>query len=306
MKLHEETTNKKAIRSFYTLETRFINKHGYKYDYSLVKYKNNNTKIEIICKEHGVFTQTPGSHLNNGCPKCVGLQRKTTNEFILDAIAVHKNKYDYSLVDYKNNRTKIHIICKEHGIFKQTPNDHLTGYGCYECGKLVTSRSNTTEFIEKANIKHNQLYDYSLVDYKNNYTKINIKCNKHGVFEQKPQDHLNGNGCPLCAGERTKYEKYKGKPTILYYIRISEVYWKIGLTQATIEKRFNKELGSNIKIETIFTKMYEDGWEAYLIEQKILKDTNHLMIKKKDSPIKGGWTEVRITDIFDYISLEVH
>ena len=198
------------------------------------------------------------------------------------------------------------LYVKKHGIFKQTPNDHLTGYGCYECGKLVTRSSNTTEFIEKANTKHNQLYDYSLVDYKNNYTKINIKCNKHGVFEQKPNDHLTGYGCSLCAGERTKYEKYKDKPTILYYIRISEVYWKIGLTQATIEKRFNKELGSNIKIETIFTRVYEDGWEAYLIEQKILKDTNHLMIKKKDSPIKGGWTEVRITDIYDYISLEVH
>ena len=92
MKLHEETTNKKAIRSFHTLETRFIKKHGYKYDYSLVKYKNNHTKIEIICKEHGVFTQIPNSHLNNGCPKCVGLQKKTTNEFIVDAIAVHKNK----------------------------------------------------------------------------------------------------------------------------------------------------------------------------------------------------------------------
>ena len=45
--------------------------HGNKYDYSLVKYVNANTKIEIVCPQHGSFWQIPNYHLSgNGCPKC--------------------------------------------------------------------------------------------------------------------------------------------------------------------------------------------------------------------------------------------
>lgn len=44
--------------------------HGNKYDYSKVVYVNNNTKVEIICPEHGSFFQRPNDHLKkNGCPK---------------------------------------------------------------------------------------------------------------------------------------------------------------------------------------------------------------------------------------------
>jgi hypothetical protein len=57
-----------------TLE-EFISKakeiHISKYDYSLVKYINTQTKVKIICPVHGIFHQTPHKHLSgNGCPKC--------------------------------------------------------------------------------------------------------------------------------------------------------------------------------------------------------------------------------------------
>ena len=97
--------------------------HGDKYDYSKVEYVNSRTKICIICPQHGEFWQTPNAHLmKEGCPKCKGenvskVNRRTTNEFIEKAKKVHGDKYDYSKVDYKNNSTKVCIICPIHGEF---------------------------------------------------------------------------------------------------------------------------------------------------------------------------------------------
>jgi very-short-patch-repair endonuclease len=105
-----------------------------KYDYSKFIYIRSFVKGIIICKYHGEFLQTPNAHLRGAeCPKCFGTPKKTTNEFINDAIKKWRNKYDYSEVEYNGNKRKIRIICKIHGVFSQTPNDHLTGYGCPVC-----------------------------------------------------------------------------------------------------------------------------------------------------------------------------
>lgn len=79
------------------------NIHGDKYNYSLVKYINAKTKVKIICPIHGIFEQSP----NNGCPKCKNL---ITN-FIENAKLIHNDKYDYSLIEYKNSKLKVKIIC---------------------------------------------------------------------------------------------------------------------------------------------------------------------------------------------------
>ena len=137
--------NKKTTEQFIN-EARLI--HGYRYDYSLVVYKSSENKVDIICKKHGAFSQVPSSHLSGqGCPPC-GLDKatksrtKTEYKFIEDAIKIHRDKYDYSLVKYKNTHTKINIICRDHGVFKQTPGSHLSGSGCFECGKLNISKHN--------------------------------------------------------------------------------------------------------------------------------------------------------------------
>ena len=109
--------------------------HGDKYDYSKVEYVNARTKVVIVCKEHGAFEQNPRNHLKGCiCLKCSGKNKSTTDEFIKKAIIVHKNKYDYSKVNYINNNTKVIIICKTHGEFKQMPTNHLMGANCYYCG----------------------------------------------------------------------------------------------------------------------------------------------------------------------------
>lgn len=110
---------------------------------------------------------------------------------------IHNNKYDYSLVEYVNSKTKVKIICKEHGVFEQIPSGHLSGKGCIGCG-YDSNKISGGSFIKRSNSVHNFEFDYSLVDYINSYTKVKIICKKHGVFEQTPNAHINGQKCKKC------------------------------------------------------------------------------------------------------------
>ena len=174
--------------------------HNNKYDYSLVKYIKSNIKIKIICHKHGIFEQTPVSHIRKdkprGCPSCSG-KNKTINQFINEAKIIHKNKYNYSKVIYINATTPIIIICPIHGDFKQKPSSHLTGYGCKICGG--NNKSTTEEFIIKANKIHNKKYSYSKVNYISSHDNIIITCSIHGDFKQKPNNHLSGQECYQCS-----------------------------------------------------------------------------------------------------------
>jgi len=109
--------------------------HGDRYDYSKVEYINSDTQVLIICKEHGVFNQIPDFHVNrkSGCPKCCNNVKFNLLEFIDKANQIHNNKYDYSMVEYSNNRKHITIICKTHGEFIQKPFVHLLRHGCPSC-----------------------------------------------------------------------------------------------------------------------------------------------------------------------------
>lgn len=128
--------------------------HKDEYDYSLVEYENNHTKIKIICKKHGVFEQIPSKHINQkqGCPKCYGSKRKTMDVFINESEKIHNKEYDYSLVEYINNETKVKIICKKHGIFEQRPINHIyKNYGCPICSESK-GEINIKNILEKNNI----------------------------------------------------------------------------------------------------------------------------------------------------------
>jgi len=181
--------------------------HGDRYDYSRVNYINAWTKVCIVCRVHGEFYQTPHGHLRgDGCIKCSGLQKKSTEQFISDAIAVHGEKYDYRIAEYKNNSTPVKIMCPSHGEFLQTPNCHLSGEGCPICGG--TQRHTNSNFINLAKKVHGDKYDYSQVEYTNGKTKICIVCPSHGEFWQTPSSHLSGSGCSICANE-AKSNAYK-------------------------------------------------------------------------------------------------
>ena len=147
------------------------------------------------------------------CLNCSHNKRRLTNEeFSFKAKSIHGNKYDYSLVGYINNITKIKIICNRCGnIFEQTPLGHLTGRGCRNCSHNKR-RLTKEEFSHKAKNLHGNKYDYSLVGYINNITKIKIICNRcENIFEQSPLGHLIGRGCPRC------FES-KGEIKVLKYL----------------------------------------------------------------------------------------
>ena len=189
--------------------------HGDKYDYSQVEYKNSHTKIIIKCPIHGEFIQRPHRHLNgDGCKECskktIGFKNSSTiDEFIEKARLIHGDKYDYSQVEYKNNKTKVIIKCPIHGEFTQLPTSHLTmKAGCSKCSynKLKLDKIKTIdEFIEQARLIHDDKYDYSQVEYKNTNSYVKILCSKHGGFIQKPYKHLQNQGCPIC--KESKLEK---------------------------------------------------------------------------------------------------
>jgi len=197
----------------YNLKTtdKFIeeskNKHNNKYDYSKVNYVNSYTKINIICPIHGVFQQDPHHHLSGcGCKKCADDKmrkdrKKSLKLFIIQANEKHHNKYDYNQVDYINSQGKVKIICAIHGVFEQTPNNHLRGEGCFKCSHKKINEINTLniiDFIEESNKKHYNKYDYSCVHYKHGNIKVNIICPIHGSFKQTPNAHKKGQGCPKC------------------------------------------------------------------------------------------------------------
>ena len=100
--------------------------HGDKYDYCKVEYVNNNTKVCIICPIHGEFWQTPNHHLSGqGCPKCSGNVKKTTEQFIAKAKEIYGDRYNYSKVKYINAKTKVCIICPTHGEFYIRPDNFI-------------------------------------------------------------------------------------------------------------------------------------------------------------------------------------
>ena len=211
----------------YTL-TEILNKlsiiHNNIYDYSLItEYQNKNQKVDIICKLHGVFNQSIGNHLyhRTGCPECGFKIRKKLLDPISNFIRVHGDKYDYSNVRYVSIKNKVEIFCKIHGLFLQTPNAHLRGYGCGKCG--INKMSNSLkkpllEFLNECHYIHNNFYDYSKVNYNKLTDKIIIICKSHGEFKQRAFSHQQGNGCIKCNKSRgeKKVEEFLIKNKIYY------------------------------------------------------------------------------------------
>ena len=170
--------------------------HGDKYDYSKVEYVSAISKVCIICPEHGEFWQNSSNHLQgHGCPKCSADNTRerltlTKEEFIEKANEVHGNKYDYHKVEYVNAKTKVTIICSEHGEFEQAPSQHLSGNGCPKCNLSHLERS-VMNYLDEVGIFYEyqkrfdwlgkQSLDFYLPDY-----NVGIEC--QGVQHFFPVD----------------------------------------------------------------------------------------------------------------------
>lgn len=227
---------KKLTTQEFIIRSRAV--HGDKYGYAFSVYGLSNEKVLINCQKHGLFYQTANAHLyGSGCPTCgqtsqAEVVRMNKYEFVRQAKNVHgSEKYNYSKVNYINSYTKVIISCLTHGCFSVTPNSHLSGRGCPSCAG--NKKLNTENFIEKAKATHDSKYDYSKVEYVNTVSKVIIVCHEHGDFEQKPNSHLNGNGCPSCSSSGFN----RNKIGVIYVLRSDcGRYMKIGISNK-IKKR---------------------------------------------------------------------
>lgn len=139
---------------------------------------------------------------NGGCQKLK--EDLATIEFIKKVFIKFGNKFNFNLSEFYYERHPYvkNVICLEHGLFDNRTDHFLNSkYGCPKCGRQeygLAIRMNQEEFINKANKIHSNKYSYNKVNYIIGNETVIITCPKHGDFNQTPNKHLNGQGCPKC------------------------------------------------------------------------------------------------------------
>lgn len=226
------------------------------------------------------------------------MKKSTIDEFIVKAQRVHGDIYDYSNAVYNGNNKKLEIRCKTHGVFWMTAGNHLAGKKCKICSKL-TNPSYTPKpivnVIKDFQKVHGNKYTYiGILDYVNSSTPITMLCNTTGyVFKQAPGNHLSGKGCPCCSTSG-----FNGTaPAILYYLSVNngEAY-KIGITNRTVQDRFNN--GDLARIKILDVVEYPTGTDAQNEETRI-KQTFNEYLYKGPNLLSSGNTELFTIDILN-------
>jgi len=171
--------------------------------------------VTITCKIHGDFPQKASDHLKpSGCPKCsrekaVDKIRIPLEEAIRRSKEAHGDKYDYSLLKYDKVTDIVQIGCPKHGFFPVALNTHYSGVECKDCSieRQTTNKFDDVEdFVRKANLAHNNFFDYSKVVYTDSTTNVVITCPDHGDFPQMPYNHIQEQGCSKCYSNVSKKE----------------------------------------------------------------------------------------------------
>lgn len=179
----------------------------------------------------------------------------TTTEFINKAKLIQGDKYLYHNTKYIRSDEKVIITCSIHGDFEQIPRNHLQGRGCAKCSPNTSSnkqRFSSDDFINKANVVHNNIYNYSKVEYINSQTKIKIICPEHGEFEQIPNSHLLGHGCSKC-GKEILSKKFRKD--------VSEFISKASIVHDN-KYSYEKFIYTNNKVKSIITcKLHGDFYQ---------------------------------------------
>lgn len=158
---------KERLHEYFTKTTeQFIyesrNVHGLKYDYSRFTYQGYTIPGEIICHEkdkngleHGLFIQTPSSHLRGcGCPKCSKehlwdkREKLKIEDYVSRAKKVHGKLYNYKDTQIIDSHHDIKVGCQKHGIFKINPYSHLRGAGCPICYSLKSKSNKEEDFYQ--------------------------------------------------------------------------------------------------------------------------------------------------------------
>lgn len=228
------------------------------YSYEHSTYRNNSSPTAITCPNHGVFLQSPMSHLaGQGCTECgkqkkSRLKTKTTDQFIQSAISVHGDRYSYEKSFYVRSDKKIEIICRAHGVFLMTPSAHTGGQGCSRCADELNALKRLkpfSEFLLQANTVHNNKYCYVESTYSGDSKKLEIICEDHGSFLQSPNRHLRGSGCPKCSVPGFDVDK----PAHLYLLKSDcGAYIKVGIANKLRDRQTKLRKRTPFKFELIY------------------------------------------------------
>jgi ssDNA-binding Zn-finger/Zn-ribbon topoisomerase 1 len=292
-------------------------KFGGRFDYSRATYEKARSLVEIGCAVHGRFFQLPVDHLNStyGCPKCAEddapsrgrgpkgprpESRLGRTTFIERAATTHREKYDYSLVDYKTSKDQVKIICPTHGLFLQVAGSHMAGQGCPHCGNIANGdrqRQSPEEFLKRSRLVHGDKYDYSKMVYRTAVAPITIRCPIHGEFEQTPNTHLKS-GCRKCANDDlagayslkvlSRDPSLAARSATLYYLLFEsengECFFKIGITLKTIKQRFAGYGAAGYTFK-VLGKKEMSLIDAFKTEQKLV--TSHVKAHHY-TPLRGN------------------
>ena len=225
--------------------------------------------------------------------------KKLTKEEIIErGNLIHNNKFDYSLMEYKNARTPVKIICEEHEIFEVTIDNHLNKkIGCPKCSKRHHYTNN--ELIELFNKVHSNKYKYDLDGYKNNKSIIKIICPIHTEFTLRIQHHINGVGCRKCKDS-------KGEKKIIEILNNKNIKYE---TQKTFDGCINKkQLKFDFYLPDYNTCIEFDG-EQHFNKFRFENDDVKLNKRKLNDNIKNDYCKynnIKLLRIsyFEYKNIE--
>ncbi len=154
-------------------EREYIEKFYKKFPDCGVTIKSMDSKRVLVSNKYGDCSVSRAGLMTGRMPTILTAINKT-EYFINQAIAVHGDKYNYNLVEYINMNTKIKIICKNHGIFEQTPDKHLQKRGCHKCGREISGGYTQEDFIRFAKNKPATLYFIRCWNKDEEFYKIGI------------------------------------------------------------------------------------------------------------------------------------
>lgn len=246
---------------------------GTRYTFDKTEFRTVKGHILVTCPDHGDFkTSMDSLNRGSGCKFC-GIEKRARAKTIpldivmKDVLAVHGDRYDYSKVNYKNNNTKVEIVCTEHGSFWQSFEKHKSGQQCPTCAG--NSRMTLERFLSLIPQQSRYLYSYELIKEEHFLTekkKLPIVCTEHGVFYQTYNSHIKGCGCRKCA----KYGFSTSKPGTLYVLKDGGRV-KVGITNRDIAIRLNEinREGCNFEVSALYA--YSDGTVCLSHETETLK-----------------------------------
>jgi len=239
-----------------------IDKHNY--FLNSLKDKNHKAYKELTFLEEYVGASIPMLAKSIKYGTCLVVPSNLLHGYLVDAKSI-KDKHRYFIKKLKDKNIKMYnelyfynniekmddrIIAKHiYGDVYVVPSKLVSG----TCCNISSAVDKNKYFINKAKEIHGDDYGYDKVKYvDSDISNVEIFCKIHNsYFSQLPCNHLNGSGCPKCAGENSgqslenwirsaerskNFSLYK-----LYKIKCwneNEEFYKIGITFRTIESRF--------------------------------------------------------------------